>query len=1394
MQRPIINVGLPLDSNPVIPLSSRQIAARGPSPPRKAPSVGANRAKKARTAWRTRQLKQKRKRAGSEAERAVLDAIIAEHLHDYGIPEVSALIWETAPTTLQDNEAGIARAKENDHDPLSGSLANNKAKKKTNKTSNSNNDNKKKNKTANKNSNINGDDEDDDDKNNNDDGGGDNNNNKKKRRRNNDSHNDAANDRKVGKQWSASDSDNDEYGHDDRDKDDDGANESNDAGDQYDNIDDITDERNVDSEFLSAQQKRQGQVRVNASNGKAEMIDRVREAVRTIIASPRTIDNSPGPGSMSRFRAGSHAQVFDRETGVVMLQMPMRSTSSSITKTTAAITNNLTKFFAKGANNTNGNNNDSNGSAFQTARSESTALPAVTRGKPTLDTRDSFVECEYWVDKSALTPPTLEWHRKTLTVELTAKAKKNARGHTDALVLFGETDTHMRVPTPWGMTHFGVPADDMRSDGAPMRSESSFEGALRPHQIPWFERIMKQLEPGSPMSCGIAKIPCGGGKTVLAAAVACALARRTLITVDQTNFVSKTFRTLRALMPGARIGVIRENRFEVDGYDVSIATIQTLLRRGYTSAELGSFGLWIHDETHGIAAPWYSRLARIVPARARIGLSATPVRHDRPSEVLRWLMGPIIIDIEREPLLPGEGEAVMLTYRDGDEEDLCEPKVLPSGHTKPPNPSGKSVMVNRLAGDRKRTIAAAKRIVETLLDPKPLKTARRHAIVLSERLDQLADAERMTISIATRALAKSTASALGFNHSDIADAEERAKHLMNDALNRFGLRRIEVSGAVEKAVDEARLRKEDVKKARARLTRALAAVNKNSQKGYNASNGDGTNSSVNNNSIDTQNGTIIDDGDGNNDDDDGSNNNANDNNEFDICGGNDGVNNTSTKNVDDNAPVYAANEKSKKENEKKKNKKKKNEPTISRDSVSIAIIDDAVSGRLESASDGVETGVAALDAVNERVLDLERQLTAIDEEQRQFERRSDVAARSFAQNAGTKRKREKKNVQHARSSKVIDSNSHSNGKASKTSTKDSSNNNNENKKAKRASGANKRRRGTTNTSGIDVKSVDNDNDDDDLGRDANGGADGDDGDGNDATTVRFGVWEEPHPLYPGITRILFRDPRDPESTWNAPARVLLKIGRFVGGQNAAEQLEAEHCHAIFASIGIANKNLDIPHLDTVFFLTPCAQLEQPVGRTFREYLFKNTILICYLCDMFSLFKPIAFNASNYLREQGFAIRWAEAYPDSPKAVLHKPRQRSQLHAAFANAASATAAENNGVDSLGDGDAQSDSNMYFNDDDNNNNSKNRKNIKNNSDARDHVRARATTTTTTTASTASAFARLAKNLPAKTQPRNVKTPPIQSNATTHQMTSHQSRLPTKVNGGSVSSSAASLLGFK
>jgi superfamily II DNA or RNA helicase len=122
-------------------------------------------------------------------------------------------------------------------------------------------------------------------------------------------------------------------------------------------------------------------------------------------------------------------------------------------------------------------------------------------------------------------------------------------------------------------------------------------------------------------------MPTGTGKT----RAFCSLARhhgdRTLVCVHRDELARQTADTLSAVWPGATVGLVQAERNEWQGYQVVIATVQTLCRRtGIIPADL--FDLLVLDEAHHSAADTWRAVAEHFRARFRLGCTATPDRLD----------------------------------------------------------------------------------------------------------------------------------------------------------------------------------------------------------------------------------------------------------------------------------------------------------------------------------------------------------------------------------------------------------------------------------------------------------------------------------------------------------------------------------------------------------------------------------------------------------------------------------------------------------------------------------------------------------------------------------------------------------------------------------------------
>jgi superfamily II DNA or RNA helicase len=278
--------------------------------------------------------------------------------------------------------------------------------------------------------------------------------------------------------------------------------------------------------------------------------------------------------------------------------------------------------------------------------------------------------------------------------------------------------TTLHVPRFFGMVYMGRPAVDSRTHGESMAEGLQFKGTLcatTPPQVEATSRVLAQLRD---IGGAMLVLPCGFGKTVCSLWLAHALHRRTLIMVHAEALAAQWIDRINAFLPGARVGRIQQDVCEVDGCDLVVCMIQSLVKREYPPATLATLGLVIVDEAHHVAAPLFSRALAKLPARHVLGLSATPDRADGLGKALEWLMGPIAFRAQR---VFERVRVEQITYTRGSQEELTNRKGDPLCST----------MLTNIASDEVRTAWIAGLIREQV-------ERERNIIVLSDRLEQLA--------------------------------------------------------------------------------------------------------------------------------------------------------------------------------------------------------------------------------------------------------------------------------------------------------------------------------------------------------------------------------------------------------------------------------------------------------------------------------------------------------------------------------------------------------------------------------------------------------------------------------------------------------------------------------
>lgn len=150
------------------------------------------------------------------------------------------------------------------------------------------------------------------------------------------------------------------------------------------------------------------------------------------------------------------------------------------------------------------------------------------------------------------------------------------------------------------------------------------------------------------------KAPTGSGKTVMAIAALAAIGVQTLIVVPKEDLFDQWLKELEKFgVPKAQIGMVRQDKYAVAGKRVVVAMLHSLAIPGKYPEWFKKWpGLTIYDEVHRLPTDTFTAVAAMFSSRVRIGLSATHQRADGLDLIVRGHIGPILVEIKMEQMIP----------------------------------------------------------------------------------------------------------------------------------------------------------------------------------------------------------------------------------------------------------------------------------------------------------------------------------------------------------------------------------------------------------------------------------------------------------------------------------------------------------------------------------------------------------------------------------------------------------------------------------------------------------------------------------------------------------------------------------------------------------------------
>jgi superfamily II DNA or RNA helicase len=180
--------------------------------------------------------------------------------------------------------------------------------------------------------------------------------------------------------------------------------------------------------------------------------------------------------------------------------------------------------------------------------------------------------------------------------------------------------------------------EDRRTFGSPL--DVSLHGITpRDYQREGAELLRRKVQ-------GLVVLPCGGGKTYLGITAIAAIGVTTLVVVPTRLLVDQWAEDVRNVLH-FEPAIFGSGKHNIG--PLTIATADALIY--HRDLDLSSFGMAIYDECHRVPSRTRMRLMARLPARYRLGLTATPDREDGQTKLIRWSFGEVLMEKSVEELV-----------------------------------------------------------------------------------------------------------------------------------------------------------------------------------------------------------------------------------------------------------------------------------------------------------------------------------------------------------------------------------------------------------------------------------------------------------------------------------------------------------------------------------------------------------------------------------------------------------------------------------------------------------------------------------------------------------------------------------------------------------------------
>jgi superfamily II DNA or RNA helicase len=162
--------------------------------------------------------------------------------------------------------------------------------------------------------------------------------------------------------------------------------------------------------------------------------------------------------------------------------------------------------------------------------------------------------------------------------------------------VYRESLLKLYVPRYFGTERYGSNIENKIVPGHKIALK--FEGELRDYQNVIVDKYLKEATTKT-ANCGgggLLDVDPGKGKTVMALKIIERLAVKTLVIVHKSFLTNQWKERIEQFLPGARVGTIQGQVFDIENKDIVIGMVQSLSMKEYPQNAFESFGLTVFDE------------------------------------------------------------------------------------------------------------------------------------------------------------------------------------------------------------------------------------------------------------------------------------------------------------------------------------------------------------------------------------------------------------------------------------------------------------------------------------------------------------------------------------------------------------------------------------------------------------------------------------------------------------------------------------------------------------------------------------------------------------------------------------------------------------------------------